>query len=144
MRVKSLVLTIGTLIVAALPVLAHHSFAAEYDANDPMTLRGTVVKFDWVNPHARLYLEVKGPDGKSVQWELEAGNITTLQRRGWKRDTLKPGDEIVVTGYRAKDGSNVGAASTVKTPDGKRFFVGSTTDGSPQPPKEETDSSPKY
>ena len=144
MSLRNLVLTAGVLFVAALPVLAHHSFAAEYDANDAITLRGTVVKFDWVNPHARLYLEVKDESGKVIQWELEAGNITTLQRRGWKRDTLKPGDEVVVTGYRAKDGSNVGAASTIKTPEGKRFFVGSTTDGSPQPPKEETEPSQKY
>ena len=133
MKVRNAIIMAGVLIVASLPALAHHSFAAEYDANNQITLNGTVSKFDWVNPHARLYMDVKGANGKTTPWELECGNITSLQRHGWKRDTLKPGDAIVVTGYAAKDGSNVGAASTIKTPEGKRFFVGSTTDGSPQP-----------
>jgi hypothetical protein len=113
-------------------VLAHHSFAAEYDSTKPVTLKGTVVKFDWVNPHSRLYMEVKDEaSGKTVQWELETGNVTTLQRRGWRRDTLKPGDAIIVTGFRAKDGANLAAASTVSTAEGKRLFAGSANDGSP-------------
>src|SRR5258708_24818716 len=105
MKARNVVMTAVFLILAALPALAHHSFAAEYDANSPITLKGTVTKFDWVNPHARLYLEVQEADGKTIPWELEAGNITSLQRNGWKRNTLKPGDEVVITGYAAKDGS---------------------------------------
>jgi hypothetical protein len=132
MKARSVTLAAGLLLFAAAPVFAHHSFAAEYDSTKPVTLKGTVVKFDWVNPHSRLYMEVKDEaSGKTVEWELETGNITTLQRRGWRRDTLKPGDAIVVTGFLAKDGSNLAAASTVSTADGKRLFAGSANDGSP-------------
>ena len=136
MKARNAFMTAGALILGALPALAHHSFAAEYDANKQVMLEGTVTKFDWVNPHARLYIDVKEADGKTTPWEMEAGNITTLQRRGWKRDTLKPGDVVIVTGYAAKDGSHVGAASVVKTPEGKRLLVGSYNDGSPQPPQQ--------
>lgn len=132
MKATFAILAAGALLFAAAPLVAHHSFAAEYDSTKPLTLKGTVVKFDWVNPHSRLYMEVKNEaTGKTEQWELETGNVTTLQRRGWRRDTLKPGDSIVVTGYRAKDGSNLAAASTVSTADGKRLFAGSASDGSP-------------
>jgi hypothetical protein len=129
---RFMILMAGALIAAA-PLLAHHSFAAEYDSGKPVTLKGTVVKFDWVNPHSRLYMEVKDEaTGNTVQWELETGNVTTLQRRGWRRDTLKPGDAIIVTGYRAKDGTNLAAASTVSTADGQKLFAGSANDGGPQ------------
>lgn len=133
MKARFVILMAGTLLLAAAaPLLAHHSFAAEYDSTKPVTLKGTVVKFDWVNPHSRLYMEVKDEaTGKTEEWELETGNVTTLQRRGWRRDTLKPGDSIIVTGYRAKDGTNLAAASTVSTADGKRLFAGSANDGSP-------------
>jgi len=132
MKAKLVGLMAVLLLLAAAPVFAHHSFAAEYDSTKPVTLKGTVVKFDWVNPHSRLYMEVKDQaTGKTVQWELETGNVTTLQRRGWRRDTLKPGDAIIVTGFRAKDGANLAAASTVSTADGKRLFAGSANDGGP-------------
>lgn len=131
MKANLVALATGLLLAAA-PVFAHHSFAAEYDSTKPVTLKGTVVKFDWVNPHSRLYMDVKDEStGKTVQWELETGNVTTLQRRGWRRDTLKPGDAIVVTGFRAKDGANLAAASTVSTAEGKRLFAGSANDGGP-------------
>jgi Family of unknown function (DUF6152) len=132
MKATFVIFAAGALLLSATPLVAHHSFAAEYDSTKPVTLKGTVVKFDWVNPHSRLYMEVKvEATGKTEQWELETGNVTTLQRRGWRRDTLKPGDSIVVTGYRAKDGSNLAAASTVSTADGKRLFAGSANDGNP-------------
>jgi len=132
MRKKLAISAVGLFLLAAIPVLAHHSFAAEYDANKPITLKGVVVKFDWVNPHSRLYMDVKDDaSGNMAHWELETGNITSLQRRGWRRDTLKPGDAIVITGFRAKDGSLLAAASTVSTAEGKRLFAGSANDGSP-------------
>lgn len=117
--------TLAGLLLLALPLLAHHSFAAEYDANKPVTLKGTVTKFDWVNPHSRLFLDVKDDSGKVTAWEFETGNPTSMQRNGWKRDTLKPGDQVVVTGFRAKDGANIAAATTVSTTDGKRLLAGS-------------------
>lgn len=130
MKTRIIMLMAGALLSASVPVFAHHSFAAEYDSNKPVTLKGTVVKFDWVNPHSRLYIDVKDEaTGQTVQWELETGNVTTLQRRGWRRDTLKPSDSVVVTGFRAKDGANLAAAATVSTPDGKKLFAG--TAGSP-------------
>jgi hypothetical protein len=117
--------SLAGLLLLALPMLAHHSFAAEYDSTKPVTLKGTVTKFDWVNPHSRLFMEVKDDSGKVTAWELETGNPTSMQRNGWKRDTLKPGDQIIVTGFRAKDGANIAAASTVSTADGKRLLAGS-------------------
>jgi len=121
----------GLLLLAAVPVLAHHSFASEYDSNKPITLKGTVKHFDWVNPHSRLFIDVKDDNGKVVEWELETANVTSLQRRGWKPTSLKPGDAVIITGFRAKDGSNLAAARTVSTGDGKKLFVGSPDDGSP-------------
>lgn len=132
MKAKFITSIAAFLLLAAMPVLAHHSFAAEYDSTRPITLKGVVKRFDWVNPHSRLFIEVKDAAGKVTPWELETGNPTSLQRRGWKRDTLKPGDVVVVTGFQAKDRSSLGAASTVSTADGKKLFVGSANDGSPQ------------
>jgi len=117
--------SLAGLLLLALPLLAHHSFAAEYDSTKPVTLKGTVTKFDWVNPHSRLFVDVKDDSGKVTAWEFETGNPTSMQRNGWKRDTLKPGDLVVVTGFRAKDGANIAAASSVSTPDGKKLLAGS-------------------
>lgn len=132
MNARIILIMAGALLSVSAPLLAHHSFAAEYDSSKPVTLKGTVVKFDWVNPHSRLYMDVKDEaTGQTAHWELETGNVTTLQRRGWRRDTLKPGDSIVVTGYRAKDGTNLAAASTVSTADGRKLFAGSANSGAP-------------
>jgi hypothetical protein len=124
MKAKVAVSLTGLLLLA-LPLLAHHSFAAEYDNTKPVTLKGTVTKFDWVNPHSRLFVDVKDDSGKVTAWEFETGNPTAMQRNGWKRDTLKPGDQVVVTGFRAKDGANIAAASSVSTADGKKLLAGS-------------------
>jgi hypothetical protein len=135
MRLK-IGLLFGIVILAA-PLFAHHSFAAEYDANKPITLKGVVTKFEWMNPHSRLYLDVTDDAGKVTSWEMEAGNPTQLQRMGWRRDVLKPGDVITVSGYRAKDGSNVGAASKITTAEGRELLAGSAgereRDSSPRP-----------
>jgi hypothetical protein len=113
-------------MAAAVPLLAHHSFAAEYDANKPITITGTVTKLEWMNPHARFYVDVKEADGRITHWNFELGAIPVLVKQGWRRDSLKPGDEVTVDGSRAKDGSTTGNARSVKLADGRRVFGGSS------------------
>ena len=100
------------LVAAALPVLAHHSFAGEFDGNKRVTLNGVVTKMDWVNPHAYIYVDVKGDDGVVVNWAIETGAPNVLYRQGWRKDDLKAGDTVTVEAFLAKDGSHTGAAST--------------------------------
>jgi hypothetical protein len=113
---------------AAVPALAHHSFAAEYDSAKPVTLTGTVTKVEWMNPHARFYLDVKDDAGKVTNWEFELGSPNGLMRRGWTRNSLKEGDTITVAGSLAKDGSKLANARTVKLSDGREVFAGSATE----------------
>jgi Family of unknown function (DUF6152) len=125
MKLKLAVLcAVAGLFLAALPVLAHHSFAAEFDVAKPVTLKGKFVKMDWVNPHSQIYIEVTGPDGKVATWSCEALPPNSLYRQGWRKDSLKPGQEIEVEGFAAKDGSNAMWTRTVKTADGRRMFAG--------------------
>jgi hypothetical protein len=114
------------MIVSAAPALAHHSFAAEYDARKPVKVSGTVTKMEWMNPHARFYVDVKDETGKVTSWNFELGAIPTLLKQGWKRDSLKAGDQVTVEGSRNKDGSNTANARTVTLPDGRRVFGGSS------------------
>ena len=107
------------------PALAHHSFAAEFDANQLITLKGVVTRVDWMNPHVFFYLDVKDEKGKAVNWAAEGAPPNTLQRRGWWKDSLKPGDAIAVEGYRAKDGSAKVNALSVILPDGRKILVNS-------------------
>ena len=110
------------LLAAAAPVPAHHSFAAEYDRAKPVELRGKVVEIEWVNPHAWIHMEVAGESGKMVKWSCELGSPNILMRNGWRRDTLKQGDEIIIEGFAAKDGSDMANARTVKLASGQRVF----------------------
>ena len=116
---------------AAVPVIAHHSFAAEFDAKKPVKLRGTVTKMEWINPHSWIHIDVKTPDGKVEQWMVEGGAPNALLRRGWNKNSLLPGTEILVEGFQAKDGALRANGRDITFPDGKKLFVGSSGIGAP-------------
>ena len=113
---------------------AHHSFAAEYDGNKPITLSGTLTKMLWSNPHAWIYIDVKGADGKVASWSFETGGANALYRRGWKKTDLPVGAMVTIDGYRARDGSLTVNATNIKLPDGRQLFAGSSGTGSPGKP----------
>ena len=106
--------------------VAHHSFAAEFDAEKPVTLKGTVVKWEMVNPHGWITVDVTGLGGEKVRWMVETSNPNGLMRLGWTKNSLKPGDQITVEAYRAKDGSNTANAARVTLADGRSVFAGSS------------------
>ncbi len=122
-------LVVGGLAVSA-PLLAHHAFAAEYDANKPITIRGKLTKVEWVNPHGWIRLDVTDDNGKVVNWGVETGSPNAMLRRGLRKTDFPPGIEVIVTGYRAKDGSSTMNGTSVKLPDGRNLLTGgSTPDG---------------
>ena len=129
---KTLCSTAAMLLLMAMRILAHHAFAAEYDANKPVTVSGTVTGFKWTNPHAWLYVDGKDDSGKVVSWRFEMGSPNGLVHRGWKREDLKEGDQVTVEAYRAKDGSNTANVRTITMPDGRKLFGGfQSTPGAP-------------
>jgi hypothetical protein len=111
---------------------AHHSFAAEYDANNPVTLKGAVTKMAWINPHAWIYIEVRNPDSIVENWAVEAGPPGTLIRAGFTKESLAPGTVIVVNGYRAKDGALRANGRDITLPDGRLLFVGGSSPDAPK------------
>ena len=114
------------------PLVAHHAFSAEFDASQPVTLKGAVTKVEWINPHSWLYIDVKDQaTGKVVSWKVEMGAPNQLLRRGWNKSSLPAGTEVVVEGYRAKNGSEIANGGNVTLADGRKLFVGSSGTGAP-------------
>lgn len=111
--------------------MAHHAFSAEFDANRPIHLKGRVTKMEWINPHAWIHLAVVAEDGTEVVWMIEGGTPNTLMRRGFTKDSLAPGTQIIVDGYQAKDGSHKGNGRDLTFPDGRKLFLGSSGTGAP-------------
>ena len=114
------------LLLAAVPAWAHHAFAAEFDATKPVKFRGKITKMEWINPHAWIHIDVTGTDGKTTAWMIEAAAPNALLRRGWTKQSLLPGTEILIEGYQAKDGANRANGSIITFTDGKKLFVGSS------------------
>jgi len=124
-------------IIAALTALmavsaaAHHSFSAEYDSNKPIKLAGKVIEMRWSNPHAWIYINVTGKDGKVVKWAWETGGANALYRRGWRKEDLVAGTELVIDGYQARNGSTTANATSITFKDGRRLFAGSSNPNAP-------------
>ena len=128
-------LALASVMATAVPLRAHHAFAAEFDIDKPINLRGTVTVMEWVNPHSWIHIDVKGPDGAVVNWMVEGGSPNQLMRLGFTKNAILPGMEIVVDGYQAKDGTNKAVGRSLTFADGRKFLLGNqepTGRGGPQ------------
>src|SRR5262245_63778754 len=129
MRTITIALLAALLLSAAAPVRAHHAFAAEFDATKQVTLKGTIAKMDWINPHAWLHIDVKEQDGTVTRWMVELGPPNSLLKRGWTKQSVPAGVEVVVVGYQSRDGAKRLNGRDVTLPDGRQFFAGSSYGG---------------
>ena len=127
----TIVVVVAALLAATIPTFGHHAFSAEFNADRPVRLRGKITKMEWINPHSWIHVDVTNDDGSVDSWMIEAGPPGALVRRGWTRDSVAPGTEILVEGYRALDGSNRANGRDVTLPDGRRLFAGSSGTGAP-------------
>ena len=129
MRIALSVMAAGVGLLLTVPVWAHHAFGAEFDVNKPLKLRGTVTKWEMINPHSWIHLDVKDPEGKVATWMIEGGSPNSLLRLGFTKNSLPPGTEIIVEGYRAKDGANRGVGANLTFTDGRKLFLGGSAPG---------------
>ena len=138
MLTKLLVVVAGAgLLLVAVPVSAHHAFSAEFDVSKPLKVQGTLVKWEMINPHSWFHIDVKEPDGKVVTWKIEGGSPNQLIRLGVTKNTLRVGTELIIEGYRARDGTNTGVGRNFTLADGKRMFLGGSANAAGgAPPKE--------
>jgi hypothetical protein len=134
--VSAMLVVFVVFLGASATASAHHAFAAEFDSKKPIKFTGTVTKMLWVNPHAWIYMDVKQPDGTVEEWMIEAGTPNTLLRRGFTKESLQPGTEIIVDGFQAKDGARRANGRDVTLPNGKVLFIGSSGTGAPDEKKE--------
>ena len=132
MRITSTALFSALLLLGAGTAAAHHAFSAEFDANQPIQLRGTITRVEWINPHTWIHIDVKKPDGTVEKWMIEGGTPNTLLRQGLTRASLPEGTEILVDGYRAKNGSNRANGRDLTFVDGRKLFMGSSGTGAPR------------
>ncbi len=136
MRTTPCLAVIGIgLLLATATALAHHAFSAEFDANRPLRLQGTVAKTEWINPHSWIHIDVEGENGEVSTWAIECGAPNALMRRGLNKNSVPVGTELVIDGFGAKDGSNTANARDITLPDGSTFFVGSSGTGAPYRPR---------
>ena len=139
MQTKRIIAMVSAGVLAAVaPLVGHHAFSTEFDADKPIKLQGTVTKMEWVNPHAWMHIDVKKPDGTSEVWAIEGGTPNTLLRRGINRDSVKVGTVVLVDGYRAKDGSLKGNGRDLTLQNGQKLFMGSSGTGAPADGKDPT------
>jgi hypothetical protein len=135
--------SVGVLVLGTLPVVAHHAFSSEFDANRPVQLAGVVTKMEWVNPHSWIHMDVRKPDGTVDKWMVEGGTPNTLLRRGLRKQDLLPGTEIKVEGYQAKDGALRANGRNLTLSNGRALFLGSSGTGAPRDGRDSTDGSPR-
>ena len=138
-RLRVVLVTAVVAFSVSPPLRGERVMRAEFDANQPVTLKGTVVKMDWVNPHTWIHLDVKNPDGTITRWMIEGGTPNTLVRRGFNKRSLEAGTEVTIEGYRAKNGSNRANGADMLLPGGKRLFMGSSGTGAPRDGRDETE-----
>ena len=123
-KTVGIVFAAGALLLAGVPAWAHHAFSAEFDTEKPIKFKGTVTKMEWINPHAWIHIDVKGEDGKVTEWMIEAAAPNSLLRRGWTKNSLPAGTEIIVEGFQAKDSANRANGSVITFTDGRKLFIG--------------------